>query len=155
VLENFHLSSTQCIRVQTDGKLDVGYGEVLVAKQGITEFQVSPVGRIYTDGGVAYCEGERHKKPGREEVLDLLLVLSAYKLEVLSVELRVNQETEVHDMTHQSSLPVESCPYRAGTCDAGGLTRSHAHLAASSRSSGRSTWHGEDPCGSPTRKKLL
>ncbi len=75
MLENIHLSPAQCSRIHMEGKLDIGHGDVLVAKQGITEFEVSPIGRIYTDGGVAYCEGERHKKPGGEEVLDLLLVL--------------------------------------------------------------------------------
>jgi len=53
--------------------------------------------------------------------LDLLLVLSAYKLEVQWVELRVNEGNQVHDVTHQQELPSESCPYRSGSCDAGGL----------------------------------
>ena len=69
MLENIHLSSAQRSRIHTEGKPDKGHGDVLVAKKGITEFQVSPVGRIYTDGVVAYCEGEWHKKPGAKRCL--------------------------------------------------------------------------------------
>ena len=89
---------------------------------GVTEFQTSPVGRIYTSNSRVYCEGERRKKGHGNEVVDLLLVLETYRLETTMVQLRVRDQSVVHDITNQRQLPGEQCHYQAGACSTSDLT---------------------------------